>query len=131
MLAERLIEGREFTVSVFRGEPLPLLEISGREEIFDYRSKYSSTLIEYHFQTGLPPILIEELRRTAAQAAAALGTGGLARVDLLLDEAARPWVLEVNTLPGLTEHSLAPKAARHAGIDMPQLCDQILRDGLG
>ncbi len=131
VLAERLIEGREFTVSVFRGEPLPLLEISGREEIFDYRSKYSSTLIEYHFQTGLPPILIEELRRTAAQAAAALGTGGLARVDLLLDEAARPWVLEVNTLPGLTEHSLAPKAARHAGIDMPQLCDQILRDGLG
>ncbi len=131
VLAERLIEGREFTVSVLRGEPLPVLEISGREEIFDYRSKYSSTLIEYHFQTGLPPIVIEELRSTAAQAAAALGTGGLVRVDLLLDEAARPWVLEVNTLPGLTEHSLAPKAARHARIDMPQLCDQILRDGLG
>ncbi len=130
VLAERLIEGREFTVALFQGSPLPLLEIVGREELFDYRSKYSSTLIEYHFQTGLPPILIEQLRETAARAASALGARGLVRVDLLLDTDNRPWVLELNTLPGMTDHSLAPKAARRAGIDMPRLCDQILRDGL-
>lgn len=129
-LAERFIAGREFTVAVLGRKPLPLLEIVGREEIFDYHSKYSSSVIEYHFDTGLSPMKIQELQRTAANAAAALGTAGLVRVDLMLDDCLRPWVLEINTLPGMTDRSMAPKAAAEIGLDLPALCDWILRDGL-
>lgn len=130
ILAERFVAGREMTVAVLGRKALPLLEIVGREEIFDYKSKYSSTVVEYHFRTGLAPMKVRELEQTAVRAAAALGTSGLARVDLRLDGALRPWVLEVNTLPGMTDHSLAPMAAAHAGIDMPALCDWALGDAL-
>jgi len=130
LIAERFIAGREFTVAVLGREPMPLLEIAGFSGIFDYRSKYTSTSIEYHFQTGLPPIKVEELQQTAVRAAAALGTAGLVRVDLMLDEHLRPWVLEVNTLPGMTGHSLAPLAAARAGMDLPALCDRLLRESL-
>lgn len=130
ILAERFIAGREMTVTVLGRRALPLLEIVGRAEIFDYGSKYSSTVIEYHFQTGLAPMKVKELEDVAVAAAAALGTTGMVRVDLMLDGALRPWVLEVNTLPGMTDHSLAPMAAARAGIDMPALCDWVLRDGL-
>ena len=109
---------------------MPLLEIAGFSGIFDYRSKYASTSIEYHFETGLTPIKVEELQQTAVRAAAALGTAGLVRVDLMLDEDLRPWVLEVNTLPGMTGHSLAPLSAARAGMDLPALCDWILRESL-
>jgi len=130
ILVERLIVGREFTQTVLGRRPLPLLEIVGQKKIFDYESKYSSSLIEHHFDTGLPPIKIKEFQQTAVAAAAVLGTSGLIRVDMMLDTELRPWVLEINTLPGMTEHSLAPKAARQAGIDMPNLCNSMLRDGL-
>lgn len=129
-LAERFIAGREFTVAVLGRSPLPVLEIVGREEIFDYHSKYTSAVIEYHFDTGLSPMKVLELQRTAAKAAAALGTAGLVRVDLMLDDCLRPWVLEINTLPGMTDHSMAPKAAAEVGLDLPALCDWILREGL-
>ncbi len=130
VLAERYIAGREFTASVLGRKALPLLEIVGREEIFDYHAKYSSTVIEYHFDTGLSPMKVEDLQRTAANAAAALGTAGLVRVDLMLDDCLRPWVLELNTLPGMTDHSMAPKAAAEVGLNLPALCDWVLRDGL-
>lgn len=130
VMAERYIAGREFTVTVLGRKPLPLLEIVGREEIFDYHSKYSSTVIEYHFDTGLSPMKMEEIQRTAANAAAALGTAGLVRVDLMLDDCLRLWVLEVNTLPGMTDQGMAPRAAAEVGLDMPALCDWVLQDGL-
>ena len=130
VLAERRVFGRELTVSVLDRRPLPPLEIVCREPVFDYQSKYSSELIEYQFDTGLGPMKTKELQATAAAAAAALGTSGLVRVDLMVDSRLRVWVLEVNTVPGMTEHSLAPMAARQAGIAMPELCDWILRDGL-
>jgi len=130
VLAERFIAGRELTVSVLGRKPLPLLEIVGREEIFDYQSKYTSTVIEYRFDTGLPPMKVQEIQQTAAAAAAALGTTGLVRVDLILDQSLRPWVLEINTLPGMTGHSMAPKAAARAGLDMPALCDWMLHDAV-
>ncbi len=131
MLAERFVAGRELTVSVLGRRPLPLLEIIGHEEIFDFSSKYTSTVMECRFHTGLPPMKVEEVQQTAVAAAEALRTSGLVRVDLRLDAELRPWVLELNTLPGMTGHSLAPKAARQAGLDLPALCDWMLREALG
>ena len=129
VLAERRIVGRELTVSVLGRRPLPPLEIVSDEPVFDYDSKYTSQLTQYHFQTGLSPMKTKELQATAVAAAAALGTTGLVRVDLMLDARLRGWVLEVNTVPGMTDHSLAPKAAGQAGLAMPELCDWMLRDG--
>jgi D-alanine-D-alanine ligase len=129
-IAERLIQGREFTVSLLGRKPLPLLEIIAADEIFSFEAKYSSPRTQYRFDTGLPADVAASLSRTAVAAAAALGATGLARVDLMLDEAGRPWVLEVNTVPGLTGRSLAPLAAAHAGIDMAALCTWMVRDCL-
>jgi D-alanine-D-alanine ligase len=131
VIVERKISGREFTVSLLGRKALPPLEIIAHEEIFDYDSKYVGTLTEYHFNTARSPIKAQELQRIAAAAAAALGTSGLARVDMMVDGNDRPWILEVNTAPGMTDHSLAPKAAAQAGLDITALCDWMLREGLG
>ena len=129
-IAERLIVGREFSVGVLERRPLPPVEIVGRGEIFDYHAKYASPLIEYRFDTALPPIIVQTLQQTAAAAATVLRTSGAVRVDLILDEDQKPWVLEVNTLPGMTRSSIVPKAAAQVGLDMAQLCDWMLQRGL-
>ncbi|HUY92320.1 MAG TPA: D-alanine--D-alanine ligase [Pirellulales bacterium] len=130
LLAERWIDGREFTVAVLGRRALPLLEIAAPGGWFDYRAKYERNDVEYRFETGLPEATVAELESTAVGAAAALDTAGLVRVDLMLDKNGRPWVLELNTVPGLTSHSLAPKAAARAGIDFAALCEWMLADGL-
>ncbi|HEX4148524.1 MAG TPA: D-alanine--D-alanine ligase, partial [Pirellulales bacterium] len=130
ILVELHVAGREFTVAVLDRRPLPLLEIVTRQPLFDYDAKYRSLETEHRFDTQLPPSKVAQLRHTAAAAAATLDTRGLVRVDLLLDSTGHPWVLEVNTLPGLSSHSLAPKAAARAGLDMADLCDWALGDAL-
>lgn len=130
LLAERWIEGREFTVAVLGRRALPLLEISAPGGWFDYDAKYVSDAAEFRFETGLPAAKVDELQSLAVNAAAALETAGLSRVDLRVDSSGQPWVLEVNTVPGLTSHSLAPKAAARAGLDFAALCEWMLADGL-
>lgn len=130
VLVEPWIDGREFTVAVLGRDALPLLEIATPRGWFDYQAKYKCDDTEYRFETGLPPQKSAELETLGAAAAEALGTAGLVRVDLMLDRSGQPWVLEVNTVPGLTEHSLAPKAAARAGFDLPALCDWMLRNTL-
>lgn len=130
VLLEKQIVGREFTVSLLGRRPLPLLEIVGPGVLFDYQSKYSSRETQYRFDTRLPDAVNRRLSEIAVRAAEALGTTGLARVDLMLDEQHRPWVLEVNTLPGMTDHSLAPKAARRLGLSPAALCDWLVRDAI-
>ncbi len=130
VIAERYVCGREMTVSVLGRRVLPPLEVLTGREVFDYRSKYSGSETQCRFQTGLPPIIVEELRKTALATADALGTAGLIRVDMLLDDRMKVWVLEVNTLPGMAAHSMAPKAAARDGMDMPQLCDWMLKDAI-
>ncbi|MGH7138515.1 MAG: D-alanine--D-alanine ligase [Pirellulales bacterium] len=130
VLAERWIDGREFTVALLGRQPLPLLEIVTPRALFDYEAKYESALTEYRFDHGLPDAPAQGLIATAVAAAETLDTAGLVRVDLILDRAAQPWVLEVNTVPGLTEHSLAPKAATHAGMSMVELCSWMIEDAL-
>ncbi len=129
-IVERRIEGREFTVAVLDRRPLPLLEIVAAELIFSFDAKYSSPETDYRFESGLPTDIEAELTEVAVGAAEALGTRGLVRVDLMRDRAGRSWVLEVNTVPGLTARSLAPQAAARAGISMPQLCTWMVHDCL-
>lgn len=125
LLAEQFIAGREFTVTVLGRRALAPLEITGCGEIFDYGSKYSGNTTEYHAPDDPRPITLETLK------SAALDTGGMVRVDLILDSDGRAWVLEVNTLPGMTSKSLAPRAARQIGWNMADLCDWMLRDAIG
>ena len=130
VVAERFIRGREFTVAVLDRRPLPLIEIITDGGLFDYQAKYESPSTRYVFDVDLPPEHTDKLYQSATRAADALDTRGLVRVDLILDPKGDAWVLEVNTVPGLTGKSLAPRAAQRAGIDMPRLCDRLVRDCL-
>ncbi len=126
-LAEALVRGREFTLAVLDEEPLPLLEIVAAEPIFSYEAKYASSLTEYRLDFELDAPARAEITRVGLAAAHALGTAGLARVDVMLDQRGAAWVLEVNTVPGMTERSLAPQAARRAGLEFPALVDHLVR----
>jgi D-alanine-D-alanine ligase len=130
ILAEPWIDGREFTVAVLGREPLPLLEVCSPRGFFDFDAKYHDSATEYRFETGLARDEVVRLQSIAVAAAAALDTSGLVRVDIMMDRARRPWVLEVNTLPGMTATSLAPKAAARAGLDLVALCEWMIRDAL-
>jgi len=126
LLAEQYVAGREFTVAVLDREPMPLLEIVTGGQLFSYADKYHRET-PAAFETGLAPRRMRELQQLAVETADALSTSGLVRVDLLLDKGDQPWVLELNTVPGMTERSLAPRACAEAGMSMPQLCGRLLQ----
>lgn len=126
-LIEPWIQGREFTVSVLDRQALPLLEIVTPRGWFDYQAKYESPETEYHFDIGLPAREVCQLQQLGVAAAQSLGTSSLVRVDLMVDMNQRPWILEVNTTPGMTDHSLAPMAAARAGMDLPALCNHLVQ----
>ena len=129
-VAEPLIRGREFTVAVLDDRALPLVEIVTPERFFSYDAKYRSSLTEYRIDFDLPAPKRVEVVHAAVAAARALGTSGLARVDVMLDHDGNTWVLEINTIPGMTPRSLAPQAALQAGLDMTALCDLLVRQCL-
>ena len=126
-LAEPLVCGREFTVALLDDMTLPTIEIVTPEPVFSYDAKYHSSLTEYLFDFRLADLHRHEIHQAALGAARALDTWGLARVDVMLSHDGRAWVLEVNTVPGMTLRSLAPLAAARAGIDMPELCELLVR----
>lgn len=137
-MVERLVTGAELTVGVLdpggaREAALPPIRIQPRVEFYDYQAKYTRDDTEYTVDPPLPAGVSEAIRRGALTMARALGIRHLCRVDFLLDGEGRAWLLEVNTMPGFTSHSLFPMAARHAGMEMPGLCaalvDLALRDG--
>jgi D-alanine-D-alanine ligase len=124
LLAEQRITGREFTVAVIDRQPLPALEIIHPCRTFAYDLKYGAEGVRHEFPADEASATA---RQTAVAAADALGTRGLIRVDMISDREGQAWVLEVNTIPGMTTHSLAPLAAAHAGLSMPQFCDRLVR----
>lgn len=126
VLVEAFVEGREVTVGVLDGEPLPLVEVIPEGGFYDYESKYTPGRTRYVCPAELDPALAAEAARAGAAAYACLGCAGAARVDILFDREGRPWVLEVNTIPGMTPTSLLPKAAAAAGIDFGELAERIL-----
>ena len=129
-LVEKLIRGREFTVAVLDERPLPILEIVAAERVFSYVAKYHNPETQYLFDFELPDSQREAITAAALGACRAIGTRGLVRVDVMLDSDGRPWVLEVNTIPGMSTRSLAPRAAAQAGLPMSALCELLVRQTL-
>ncbi|MGM0593547.1 MAG: D-alanine--D-alanine ligase, partial [Pseudomonadota bacterium] len=126
VLAEQYIGGGEYTVAILDGEALPVVKIEPQGEFYDYQAKYLSDDTAYLCPCGLAPEKEEQLQQLALQAFAVLGCRGWGRIDILLDEAGEPAVLEANTLPGMTDHSLVPMAAQAAGIGFDELVWRIL-----
>ena len=126
VLCEELIRGREITVGILDGEALPIVEIQPREGAFDYHNKYTVGATDYFCPADLPADTANRISEISLQSFEAVGASEFGRVDLMLDETLNPYVLEVNTLPGLTEISLLPKAAAAAGLDFPALCGRMV-----
>lgn len=126
-LVEEFIEGREITVSVLDGRALPVVEIIPKNKFFDYQAKYSKGLTEYVVPASLEPALASRAQEEAVRAYQALGCRHLSRVDMLIGEDGSPRILEINTIPGMTETSLFPKAAHAAGIGFTELCVRLLQ----
>jgi len=126
VLAEQFIDGPEFTVGILGDDALPLIRLETPREFYDYEAKYVADDTRYVIPSGLPPQAEAAIQADALRAFAALGCRGWGRVDLMLDRAGKPYFLEVNTSPGMTDHSLVPMAAHHAGISFEDLCARIL-----
>jgi len=125
-LVERHIAGREFTVGVLGESPLPTLEIRTGSGWYGYEEKYVSDATKYVFDHGLPADVEDRTVAAAMAAHRALGCRDLSRVDLIITPEGEPEVLEVNTIPGFTTHSLVPKAAARAGLSFGRLCERIV-----
>ena len=125
-LAERCIVGEEFTVGILQGRALPTIRIVTPRVFYDYRAKYESDRTEYHCPGTADKATEALYARLATAAFQELGCTGWGRVDFMTGEDGEPLVLEVNTVPGMTSHSLVPMAAKQAGIDFEELCWRIL-----
>ncbi len=132
VLAEQFIAGRELTVAVLgtgaAARALPVIEIVAPGGNYDYEHKYFSDETQYFCPADIPPAVAEEVGRIAEQAYRALGCEGWGRADFILDGQGRPWLLEMNTSPGMTSHSLVPMAARAVGMSYAELCVAILAE---
>jgi len=129
-MIESLIPGREITVGVLGRQALPIIEIRSQAAFYDYHAKYVDNRTEYLFDTIEDPAVRTRVQRAALACFEALGCRDFARVDFILTEDGTPYVLEVNTIPGFTSHSLLPKAAARIGLSMSDLCVGIVRTAL-
>jgi D-alanine-D-alanine ligase len=125
-LAERYVEGPEYTASILGESALPLIRIEAPQGNYDYEHKYFSDDTKYVCPCGLPREKEAVFQSLCLEAFRLLGCSGWGRVDLMLDGNGDPWLLEVNTAPGMTGHSLVPMAARAAGLSYEELCVKIL-----
>ncbi|NOX08971.1 MAG: D-alanine--D-alanine ligase [Gammaproteobacteria bacterium] len=126
ILLECWVEGDEYTLAILAGENLPLIRLLTPHEFYDFDAKYLSDSTEYQCPCGLPPQQEQLLVVIARQAFQVLGAEGWGRVDFMLDKQAQPWLIEVNTVPGLTDHSLVPMAACQTGMGFDELVWKIL-----
>ena len=126
VIAEQFIEGPELTAGVLGTTALPLIRLETPRDFYDYEAKYLANDTRYIIPCGLPPEAEKALQDEALRAFDVLGCRGWGRVDLMLDAGGKAYFLEVNTAPGMTDHSLVPMAARHSGLSYAQLCVRIL-----
>lgn len=126
VIAEKFIDGGEYTVGILGGLALPIIRIVPATEFYDYEAKYFRNDTQYLCPCGLPSHLEDQIRAEALQAFKVVGGAGWGRVDFLMDDTGRHYFLEVNTSPGMTDHSLVPMAAKAAGIDFDTLVLEIL-----
>jgi len=126
IIAEQFIEGVELTAGILGRDTLPLIRLETPHDFYDYDAKYVANDTRYIIPSGLPAAAEATIRGEALRAFDALGCTGWGRVDAMLDRTGKPYFLEVNTSPGMTDHSLVPMAARHAGLSYEDLCLRIL-----
>ena len=126
VIAEKFIDGAELTVGIVGERVLPIIRIETPREFYDYEAKYIANDTRYLIPCGLSDKKEKELQALSLKAFRALGCRGWGRVDLMLDKRGRPFLLEVNTSPGMTDHSLVPMGARAVGISYEDLCVKVL-----
>jgi D-alanine-D-alanine ligase len=126
VIAESFVEGIEVTAAILDGEALPLIRLETPRVFYDYEAKYFSNDTRYICPSGLPAAQEQAVQAEALRAFKLLNCSGWGRVDVMIDRAGRPYLLEVNTIPGMTDHSLVPMAARARGIEFDELCLRIL-----
>jgi D-alanine-D-alanine ligase len=126
VLMEERISGRETTVGILGSEPLPLVEVRPKTGVYDYQSKYTAGTTEYLCPAPFDEATTERIQTAGLAAFKAVGGRDYSRVDVMVRPNGEPLVLEVNTLPGMTETSLLPKAAAAAGLSYPELCQRML-----
>ncbi|MDH5570892.1 MAG: D-alanine--D-alanine ligase [Gammaproteobacteria bacterium] len=130
ILAEQWIEGAEYTVSILGNEALPVIKLETQNAFYDYEAKYQSDETRYICPCGLSVDDEAQLQRLALSAFQAVGGKGWGRVDIMCSTDGTPWVIEINTVPGMTSHSLVPMAAKAAGITFDELVCRILAQTL-
>ncbi len=128
VLIEEYIAGRELTVSVLGEEVLPVIEIVPKKRIYDYKAKYTDPDTQYLVPAPISEAQGAHARELAKSSHDALGCRALSRTDMMMDKSGRIFVLEVNTIPGMTERSLLPKAAQAAGLDFNKLCLRLVKE---
>ena len=124
--AEAWVQGREYTIAILDGQELPVIRLETPREFYDYEAKYHAATTQYHCPCGLPEEQEKSLQELALDACRGLAVEGWARVDCFIDDQGRMQLIEVNTVPGMTDHSLVPMAAKAAGMEFEELVWRIL-----
>ena len=130
VMAESWIVGGEYTAAVLGDEVLPMIRLETPREFYDYEAKYIADTTQYHCPCGLNADIENELGKLAFEAFKVLDASGWGRVDFMLDAEDKPWLIEVNTIPGMTSHSLVPMSAKKAGMSFDDLTLRILAASL-
>ena len=126
VIAERWVVGKEYTAAIVGRSVLPLIKLETSREFYDYVAKYESDDTKYICPCGLDESIEAELAEFSLKAFDAVGASGWGRVDFMVDESGKAWLIEVNTIPGMTDHSLVPMAAKQKGLDFNELVLEIL-----
>jgi D-alanine-D-alanine ligase len=127
VIAERWISGREYTAAILNRRVLPMIRLETPRQFYDFVAKYEASDTRYICPCGLEQAREQALADIMLAAFDAVGASGWGRVDFMLDDLDQPWLIEVNTVPGMTDHSLVPMAAKQAGLDFGRLTLEILR----
>jgi D-alanine-D-alanine ligase len=130
VFAEQWITGKEYTIAILGEEALPVIRLETPHKFYDYDAKYFANDTKYHCPCGLPLEQEAQLQRLALAAFKAIGAEDWGRVDILCDQTGKPYIIELNTVPGMTDHSLVPMAARVRGIEFDELVYRILAQTL-
>jgi len=130
VMAEAYIDGIEYTAAIIGERVLPIIRLDTPRKFYDYVAKYEATDTNYHCPCGLDEEKEMQLRHLALSAFKITGASGWGRVDLFIDQQNKPWIIEVNTVPGMTDHSLVPIAAKQAGIDFDEFVLMVLDEAL-
>jgi len=131
VLAESWVKGSEFTIAIVDGEALPPIQLKTTHEFYDYDAKYMASDTQYLLPCGLAAEKESELKELALKAFDVLGCQGWGRIDVMQDSSGNFWLLEANTAPGMTDHSLVPMAAKATGLEFPKLVEKLLIEAKG